>query len=96
MAPDFVIESKEDFRNVIAEILKWCEDDGMTFPVILCTVSSNGSILANRIDGMGGSEVLAQRFEPEGFAAPMTVMVLDQKNNAAWITIDQNGEMSKQ
>jgi hypothetical protein len=26
MAPDFVIESKEDFRNVIAEILKWCED----------------------------------------------------------------------
>jgi hypothetical protein len=27
MAPDFVIESKENFRNAIAEILKWCEDD---------------------------------------------------------------------
>jgi hypothetical protein len=92
---DFVAETRDDIRNAIAETLKQCEDDGMTFPVILCAVSPNGSIFANRIDGLGGSEVLVQHFEPEGFRVPMTIMVVDQNNIAARLTIDHGGKVSR-
>jgi hypothetical protein len=92
---DFVAKTKDDLRNSIAELLQWCEDDGLTFPVILCAVSPNGSILANRIDGLGGSEVLAQHFEGGGFAVPMTVVVLDQNNVAVKVTIDHDSKMSR-
>jgi hypothetical protein len=91
---DFAVETKNDLRNAMSELLQWCGDHGMTFPVIMCAVSPNGSILANRIDGMGGSEVLAQHFEGVGFAVPMTIMVLDQNNVAVKATIDHSGKMS--
>ena len=91
---EFAVETKNDLRNAMAELLEWCGDDGMTFPLIMCAVSANGSILANRIDGAGGSEVLAQHFEGAGFAVPMTIMVLDQNNVAIKATTDHNGKMS--
>jgi hypothetical protein len=91
---DFAVETKADLRDALTELLQWCGDDGMTFPVIMCAVSPNGSILVNRIDGTGASEVLAQHFEGGGFAVPMTIMVLDQNNVAVKATIDHSGKMS--
>jgi hypothetical protein len=91
---DFAAQNKDDLRNAIAEMLRQCEDDGMTFPVILCAVSPNGSVTANRVDGIGGSQLLAEHFEDGGFAVPMTIMVLDQNNVAAKLTIERDGDVA--
>jgi hypothetical protein len=32
---DFDVETKNDLRNAMSELLRWCGDDGMTFPVIM-------------------------------------------------------------
>jgi hypothetical protein len=92
---DFVAETEEDIRNAIAEILKECEDEGMAFPVILCAISPNGSISANRIDGLGGTETLAEHVEDGVFTTPMTFIVLDQNNVAAHIRLNHGGQMTR-
>jgi hypothetical protein len=91
---DFDAETKDDIRDAIVEILRQCEDDGMKFPVILCAVSPNGSIYASRFDGQGRSAALAEHFE--GGVFPMTIMVLDQHNVAAKITINHSGNVVRQ
>ena len=48
---DFAAQNKDDLRNAIAEMLRHSEDDGMTFPVILCAVSPNGSVTEGRRHG---------------------------------------------
>lgn len=44
---------------------------------------------------MGGSQLLAEHFEGGGFAVPMTIMVLDQNNVAAKLTIERDGDMGR-
>ena len=93
---EFVVETKDDIGSAITDMLRMCAYDGMTFPVILCAVSPNGSIYASRFDGLGGSEPLAEHFEGEGFALPMTLMVLDQNNVVAKAAIKHSGNMIRQ
>jgi hypothetical protein len=62
----------------------------MTTPFILCCVSPNGNVLVSRTDGQN-PEVLAEHYEGAGFAVPMTIVIIDQKNIAARMTITTAG-----
>ena len=88
---DFVAQTRGDLSNLLAELLDQCAEDGMVFPFIVCGISPNGSVCVSRIDGVGGTQILAEYTEPPGFKVPMTIVVVDQNNTAARITIDHEG-----
>ena len=78
----------DELSDYMVEIFDKCEERGMQVPLILCTVSPNGSVACARIYGDGRApDILAEHFEAEGFRLPMTCMVLDQNNEAARVTI---------
>lgn len=87
------VETKYDLTNRINEMFKRCEEEGMVFPVIVCTISPNGSVLASRIDNFGCAKVLAQHSEPDGFRVPLSLVLVDQNNAVARITIDHAGNI---
>ena len=83
----------DDLGTIINEILAGCADREMQPPFIMCSVSPNGSVYVVRVKGDGTPpETLAQHFENEGFALPMTVAVVDQRNEAVKITIAASGQ----
>ena len=70
------------------EIFDACVEQGMQVPFIACFASRNGSVLCVRVTGEErAADVLAERFEPEGFTMPITGMVLDQTGKIAHVTI---------
>ena len=87
------VETKYNLKNRINEMFKRCEEEGMVFPVIMCTISPNGSVLASRIDTFGCAKILAQHSEPDGFTVPLSLVLVDQNNAVARITIDHAGNI---
>jgi hypothetical protein len=87
------METKDDLTNRINEMLKRCEEEGMVFPLIMCTISPNGSVLASRMDSIGCVKILAQHSEPDGFKVPLSLVLVDQNNTVARITIDHTGNI---
>jgi hypothetical protein len=87
------VETKHDLTNRINEMFKGCQEEGMVFPVIMCTISPNGSVLASRIDTFGCARILAQHSEPNGFRVPLSLVLIDQNNAVARITIDHAGNI---
>ena len=87
------VETKDDLTNRINEMFKRCEEEGMVFPLIMCTISPNGSVLASRMDGVGCAKILAQHSEPDGFKVPLSLVLVDQNNAVARITIDHLGNI---
>ena len=78
----------EGLSAALADVLNECSRRGMVLPFIVVSASRNGSVYALRVRGDGiEGEVLAEHFEVEGFAMPINIMVLDQNNEAALITI---------
>jgi hypothetical protein len=78
---------------MIIEIVNRCADMGMEPPFITCTVSPNGSVLAVRVKGdETPNEPLAEHYEKPGFLLPMTIVVVDQRNEAARVTIAASGQ----
>jgi len=72
-----------DLTATIREILERCVGMEMQTPFIMCAVSPNGSVLAMRVEGDGSAgEPLAEHSEEHGFALPMTMVVVDQRNEA--------------
>ena len=70
------------------EIFDACVEQGMQVPFIVCFASRNGSVLCVRVTGEErAADVLAERFEPEGFTMPITGMLLDQTDKIAHVTI---------
>jgi hypothetical protein len=58
-----------------------------------CGISPNGSVCVTRINSdYAPCEFLAEHYEGSGFALPMTVMIFDQRNTAARVTIAVSGE----
>ena len=87
------VETKYDLTNRINEIFKRCEKEGMVLPLIMCAISPNGSVLASRIDSIGCAKILAQHSEPDGFKVPLSLVLVDQNNAVARITIDHAGNI---
>ena len=77
----------EELAEHLARILNACEERGMQPPFIFCATSRNGSVVCIRM-AADEDTVLAQHFEPEGFIAPISCMVLDQTGEAVRVTID--------
>jgi hypothetical protein len=65
-------------------------------PLVVCAASPNGSVMAIRVIPDKEPDMLAEHFEPEGVAVPFTIMVLDQDNEAARITIEATGKKTWQ
>jgi len=87
------VETKKDLTNRITEMFKRCEEEGMVFPLIMCTISPNGSVLASRMDSIGYAKILTQHSEPDGFKVPLSLVLVDQNNAVARITIDHLGNV---
>jgi hypothetical protein len=84
-----------EVSKIIAGILRECLQEGMEPPFVLCSISPNGSLLGMRISDKGHTELLAEHFEPEGFRLPMTIVVLDQKNNGFRMVLDGTGKTTR-
>ncbi len=78
---------RNDLTDSIAVVLKQCRDDGMVPPFTLCAVSPNGSVYVSRFVS-GHVQPLAEHYEDRGFSVPMTIVVLDQENTAAKMTLE--------
>jgi len=87
------VETKYDLTNRINEMFKRCEKEGMVFPLIMCTISPNGSVFASRMDSIGCAKILVQHSEPDGFKVPLSLVLVDQNNAVARITIDHTGNI---
>ena len=48
-------------------------------------------LIGVRLTGEGSAQTLAEHFEDEGFALPMTIVVVDRDNEAARITVTASG-----
>jgi hypothetical protein len=78
------------------DVFKQCEESGMVVPFVACAISPNGSVIALRMDGNSDTQVLAEHTEGGGFRLPMTIVVVDRKNEAAKVTIDTTGRITRQ
>lgn len=87
------VETKDDLTNRINEIFKQCEEEGMVFPLMMCAISPNGSILGSRMDNIGCVKILAQHSEPDGFKVPLSLVLVDQNNTVVRIAIDHAGNI---
>jgi hypothetical protein len=87
------VETKDDLTNRMNEMFKRCEEEGMVFPLVMCTISPNGSVLAGRMDSIGCVKILAQHSESDGFKVPLSLVLVHQNNAVARITIDHAGNI---
>ena len=79
-----------DLSETLAQIVDECATAGMTPPFIICAASPNGSAFVARKKDGRHTDVLATHVENGGLIIPMSVMVLDQKNKAIRIVVDED------
>jgi hypothetical protein len=79
--PAYVARNLDDLPEILAEIFSQCAEGGMVFPFIACAISPNGN------------EILAEHYENQPFRLPMTITVVDQKNEVAVVEIDDGGNI---
>jgi hypothetical protein len=65
----------------------------MVVPFVACAISPNSSVIALRMERKSDAQVLAEHTEGAGFRLPMTIVVVDRKNEPAKITIDTTGKI---
>jgi hypothetical protein len=82
----------DELSEWLADVLNSCHRTGMVLPYIVCGISPNGSVTVIRMDGEN-VEVLAEYYEGGGFRLPMTITVIDQKNEAVRITINSDRKL---
>jgi hypothetical protein len=83
--------TKWNLSDALAEVLEQCLDRGMQPPLIMVAVSPNGSVSVTRWPEGHDPEPLAEYFEPAGFALPMTLVVVDQRNEAVRVVFTAAG-----
>jgi hypothetical protein len=81
---------KFDLSETLAQIVDECAIAGMAPPFIVCAASPNGSVLVARMINGRDTNVLTKHVENGGLKIPMGIMVLDQKNNAVRIVLDED------
>jgi hypothetical protein len=84
-------EAPNDLSQAIRDVLTQCLENGMKAPLIVCTASPNGRIMAMRVIPDCEPDILVEHVEAPGVALPLTIMVLDQDNVAARITVNAAG-----
>ena len=77
------------------DVFKQCEEGGMIVPFVACAISPDGSVIALRMNGKSDAQVLAAHTDGAGFRLPMTIVVVDRKNEAAKITVDTRGKITR-
>ena len=90
--PAYVARNLDDLPKILAEIFSQCAEGGMVFPFIACAISPNGNVCVFRVEP-AGNEILAEHYETEPFRLPMTITVVDQKNEVAVVEIDDGGNI---
>ena len=82
------------FNISLMEIFDQCEARGFVPPFIVCTVSAIGDALVVRANGDGTpADVLADHFKSgDDFEPPFTIVVVDQRNEAARLPVTAAGE----
>jgi hypothetical protein len=70
----------------LADVLNNCRRTGMVLPYIVSAISPNGNVTVVRMDGEN-VDVLAEHYEGGGSRLPMTITVVDQKNEAVRVTV---------
>ena len=90
--PSYVARNLDDLPKLLAEIFSQCAEGGMVFPFIACAISPNGNVCVFRAEP-AGNEILAEHYENEPFRLPMTITVVDQKNEVAVVGIDDGGNI---
>ena len=80
--PAYVARNLDDLPEILAEIFSQCAEGGMVFPFIACAISPNGNACVFRVEP-AGNEILAEHYENQPFRLPMTITVVDQKNEVA-------------
>ena len=90
--PAYVARNLDDLPKLLAEIFSQCAEGGMVFPFIACAISPNGNVCVFRVEP-AGNEILAEHYENEPFRLPMTITVVDQKNEVAVVGIDDGGNI---
>jgi hypothetical protein len=83
--------------EMFAEILGGLIDRGFVLPFHFAALGSNGSVLAGsfRADETGGGltcEIAAEHFVEKVFVAPINVMFVDARGEAARVAIGPDGE----
>jgi len=77
------------------DVFKRYRESGMVVPFVACAISPNSSVIALRMERKSDAQVLAEHTEGAGFRLPMTIVVVDRKNESAKITIDTTGKMTR-
>jgi hypothetical protein len=73
----------------LKETLEACLNRGMQAPLIVCSISPNGSVLCVRMHvGNIEPDILAENCEEGGFRLPITIAVVDQRGEAARISFE--------
>ena len=86
--PAYVARNLDDLPKILAEIFSQCAEGGMVFPFIACAISPNGNVCVFRVEP-AGNEILAEHYENQPFRLPMTITVVDQKNEVRIISSPQ-------
>lgn len=82
-----------DFHALVVDALAECERHAMVKPLIMCVVSTNGSVLAMRINGAGvDPDVLAENKARKGLEPPLTILAVDQTNYSLRFCVNRHGQ----
>jgi hypothetical protein len=82
----------DELSEWLADVLKSCHRTGMVLPYIVSGISPNGTVTVIRMDGEN-VEVLAEHYEGGGSQLPMTITVIDQRNEAVRVTITSDRKL---
>jgi hypothetical protein len=86
------VQGPESLQDFLHNALKNCLEEGMPLPFIVCVVSPNGSAAVLRFTKPGvPMETLTKHIEGEEFEAPLTIIILDQENDAVRIEVSGDG-----
>jgi hypothetical protein len=77
----------------LADVLNNCRRTGMVLPYIVSAISPNGNVTVVRMDGEN-IDVLAEHYEGGGLRLPMTIAVIDHKNEAVRVTVGTNHSLT--
>ncbi len=84
-----------DIGAFLASTVKTCLQQGMSLPLTVVLLSSNGSVIVSRyIQSESGETELVQiatHVEGTGLGLPLNVMIADSQGKAAHVLVDRKG-----
>ena len=90
--PPYVARNLDDLPEILAEIFSQCAEGGMVFPFMRARLAPT-AMSASFAWSRPANEILAEHYENQPFRLPMTITVVDQKNEVAVVEIDDGGNI---